>query len=73
MCLGQKKSSMTETTKSIGEMKHNHKQYWLVLFTATSWREFMNAGGKTIGFNSNKLAAASKINKETDLFATSLK
>jgi hypothetical protein len=43
-------------------MKMSNRQYWLDLFTATTWEEFKNAGGKVSGFRKNRWNRVQKIN-----------
>jgi hypothetical protein len=38
-------------------------QFWLALFTGTSWREFKEAGGSVVGFNKGRFGVAKKIRK----------
>ncbi|MDC0541797.1 EVE domain-containing protein [Paracoccaceae bacterium] len=37
--------------------------YWLCLFTGTSWSQFLNADDKQVGFNKTQIKQAQKINK----------
>ncbi|MDC3410117.1 hypothetical protein OAY88_02170 [Alphaproteobacteria bacterium] len=35
--------------------------YWLCLFTGTSWSQFLNAQSKQVGFNKTQIKQAQKI------------
>ena len=39
----------------------NSPAYWLVLFSVNSWEEFLDTGGKIIGFNANKKRSAENL------------
>jgi hypothetical protein len=39
------------------------KQYWLTLFTGTTWEEFLENGANTIGFKNTRLASVKRIKK----------
>ena len=39
----------------------NRKNYWLCLFTGTSWGQFLEAEHKQVGFNKTQIKQANKI------------
>ena len=45
------------------------KNYWLCLFTGTSWAQFLSADQKQVGCNKTQIKQAQKINKGDYLVA----
>ena len=45
------------------------KNYWLCLFTGTSWSQFLQANPRQVGFNRTQIKQAQKINKGDYLIA----
>lgn len=39
----------------------NKRNYWLDLFTGTTWQEFLDAGGEISGFRENRWKTVQKI------------